>query len=129
LKITCLDFEIIISIQLYVDGSCLDEPGDVTEAFAQHFYTTYIPIPPPLSPISVFYCDSLPLIPVSDFDIRKAVKSLGPTRSVRLGDVPGFIAKGCSTILLPVFNRLKTKRMFYIWTQCVPRCKHSPLRL
>jgi hypothetical protein len=26
-------------------------------------------------------------------------------------------------------NPLKTKRMFYIRTQCVPRCKHSPLRL
>jgi hypothetical protein len=27
------------------------------------------------------------------------------------------------------FNPLKTKRMFYIRTQCVPRCKHSLLRL
>jgi hypothetical protein len=24
---------------------------------------------------------------------------------------------------------LKTNRMFYIRTQCLPRCKHSPLRL
>jgi hypothetical protein len=28
------------------------------------------------------------------------------------------------------FNPLKTKRnLFYIRTQCVPRCKHSPSRL
>jgi hypothetical protein len=26
-------------------------------------------------------------------------------------------------------NPLKTKRIFYIRAQCVPRCKHSPLRL
>jgi hypothetical protein len=28
-----------------------------------------------------------------------------------------------------MFNPLKMKRMFYIRPQCVPRCKHSPLRL
>jgi PI-3-kinase-related kinase SMG-1 len=28
-----------------------------------------------------------------------------------------------------VINPLKTKRMFYIRTQCVPHCKHAPLRL
>jgi hypothetical protein len=26
------------------------------------------------------------------------------------------------------FKPLKTKRNFFIRTQCVPRCKHSPLR-
>jgi uncharacterized membrane protein len=28
-----------------------------------------------------------------------------------------------------IFNPLKTKRMFYARTRCVPRCKHSPLQL
>jgi hypothetical protein len=28
-----------------------------------------------------------------------------------------------------IINPLKTKRRFYIRTQCVPRCEHSPLRL
>jgi hypothetical protein len=31
--------------------------------------------------------------------------------------------------LFSFLNPLKTKRMCFIRTQCVPRCKHSPLRL
>jgi hypothetical protein len=28
-------------IQLHVDGTCTDDPGDVAEAFPKHFHTTY----------------------------------------------------------------------------------------
>ena len=28
-------------IQLHLDGTCIDDPGNVAEAFAKHFYTTY----------------------------------------------------------------------------------------
>jgi hypothetical protein len=33
------------------------------------------------------------------------------------------------TVWWLALNLLKTKCIFYIRTQCVPRCKHSPLRL
>jgi hypothetical protein len=47
------------------------------------------------------------------------------TRTVRCPTEP--ITNIFTCILM--FNPLKTKHMFYIRIQCVPRCKHSPLRL
>jgi hypothetical protein len=36
---------------------------------------------------------------------------------------------GCYISWCGMINPLKMKHMFYIRIQCVPRCKHSPLRL
>jgi hypothetical protein len=42
----------------------------------------------------------------------------------------GLLVSTISQISHTHFNPLKTERnLFYIRTQCVPRCKHSPLRL
>jgi hypothetical protein len=41
-------------IQLHVDRTCIDDPGEFAEAFAKHFCTACSHILPPLTPISVF---------------------------------------------------------------------------
>jgi hypothetical protein len=51
----------------------------------------------------------LPLVPVGDFDIQKAVKRLRQTKSLGL-DISGFIIKACSTILVPVFKNLSVSQ-------------------
>lgn len=53
-------------IELHTDGNCIGEPGDVAEAVAKHFYTTYSYSSPPLSFLPVFCSDFLPLVSVSD---------------------------------------------------------------
>lgn len=95
-------------IQLHVDGMCVGDTGDV----AEHSYTTFHNIPPPLNPISVICSDSLPLLPTNDRDIQKAIKRQRPTKHVRLVDIPGFIIKGCSTILVPVLKYIFNPSVF-----------------
>jgi hypothetical protein len=94
------------SIQLRVDGTCIDDSGDVVEAFAKHFYTSYNHISPPLSIITAFCSDFISLVPISVLDIPKAVKRLRPTKFVGLDNIPDFIIKGCSDILVPVLKYL-----------------------
>ena len=91
-------------IQLHVDGTCSDDPGDVAEAFAKHFYATYSHTSPPPSSVTVSCSDFLPLVSVSKYDIHKAIKRLTPKKSAGLDDIPGFTIKGCSTILMPILK-------------------------
>jgi hypothetical protein len=46
-------------IQLHVGGICLDDPGDVAEAFAKHFYSTHTHTLSPPRPIRVSCSDFL----------------------------------------------------------------------
>ena len=62
-------------IQLNFDRTCVDDPGDVAEAFATNFYTTHSHTSPPLSSIPVFCSHFLPLVHISDFDIQPAVQN------------------------------------------------------
>lgn len=100
-----------------MDGTCTDDPGDVAEAFVKNFYITRSHTSPPLSSIQVFCSHFLPLVPVSDFDIQKAVERLRPTKSVAPDDIPRFIIKGHSTILVPVLE--------HIFSLCVSQ-QHLP---
>jgi hypothetical protein len=61
-------------IQLHVDGTCLDDPGHVAEAFAKHFYTTCSHTSPQPSPVTVSYSDFLLLVSVSEYDSQKQLK-------------------------------------------------------
>jgi hypothetical protein len=101
----CLNFERVInptSIQVHVDGPCVDDAGDVAEAFAKHFYTTYSRISPPFNPMSLFCSASLPIVSRH----QNAVKRLRPTKSVAHDDNPGFLIKGCSAMLVPVLKHI-----------------------
>jgi hypothetical protein len=63
-------------IQLHVDGTCNDDPGDVAETLLKHFHITYTYsyTSPLLSSIPVYCSDFLSLVPSSDFDIPKLLK-------------------------------------------------------
>jgi capsular polysaccharide biosynthesis protein len=80
-------------IQLHVDGTCIDDPDDVAEDFAKHFYTSYSRISPPLSSILAYCSDFLPLAPIRVLDIQKAVKRLVTTKS--LGPPKGCKVNAC----------------------------------
>jgi hypothetical protein len=79
-------------------------PVIIADAFAKHFYTSCSRISPPLSSISAYCSDFLPSAPISGLDNQKAFKRLRPTKSVGLDDIPGFITKGYSDILVPVLT-------------------------
>jgi hypothetical protein len=72
----------------------------------------------------LFFSDFIPLFLISDRDIQKSIKRLRPTKSVGLGDIPRFIIKGSSDILVPVlkyvFNLMLSEKHFPSqWNQSV----------
>jgi hypothetical protein len=94
------------------------------------------------------YCESIPY----ETCIKRKWWAVPASTQTRIR--PGYVTFGCTpTVVAPLFvnplqvklnpkyltlfilcfvtiiNPLKTKCMFYIRTRCVPRCKHSPLRL
>jgi hypothetical protein len=95
------------SIQLMIDGTHLVDHCEIANAFANHFHSTYN------SPSPVFFL-SLPssssgshsLSPTSDSDIFKSIARLKPSKSVGLDNIPGFVIKGCSDILVPVLKHI-----------------------
>jgi len=54
-----------------VKGTCIDDPGEVTEGFAKHIYTLCRQISAPLNSISVLCCYFLLLAPYYDHYIQK----------------------------------------------------------
>jgi hypothetical protein len=48
----------------------------------------------------------LSLAPISDADVCKAIERFTPYKSVGPDDIPGFIIKGCSAILVPVLRHI-----------------------
>jgi hypothetical protein len=93
-------------VQLHVDRAYSDDPGNVAETFAKHFYTIYSHILPPPSPISVSYSDFLPSVSISEYNIQNAVKRLRPKKSLGLDDIPSIIIKAHSTILMPILQNI-----------------------
>jgi hypothetical protein len=47
----------------------------------------------PLSPISILFSNSLPLVPINDPDIQRAFKTLRPTKPVALDYIPDFVIR------------------------------------
>jgi hypothetical protein len=93
-------------IQLHFDGTFTDNPGIIAEAFAKNFYITHSHTSTPLSSVPVFCSHFLPLVALSNFDIQPAVQRLRQTKSVSPDDIPRFIIKGRSTILMPVLRHI-----------------------
>lgn len=48
-----------------------------------------------------FSSATLPLRPIYTSDIFRAIKSLGPSKSVEFYDIPDFVFRGCSGIFVP----------------------------
>ena len=78
----------------------------ISATLLKQFYTTFHNIRPLLSPVLVICSDSLPLLPISDLDIQKAPppEKNRPSTCVGLLDMPGFIIKGSSTVLVSVLQ-------------------------
>jgi hypothetical protein len=71
--------------------------------FVQHLVTLHHP----LFPLWVF----LTLVNISDFNIKKSVKRLRQIQSVWRNDIPGFIIKECSVILMLVLKYIFNLRV------------------
>jgi hypothetical protein len=96
-------------IQLEVDGTHLAETYKVADAFAKHFQSVYNT---PCTEIFPFLSQSsnfLSFTPISELDIRKALRRLRPSKSVGLDDIPSFVirrVKGYSEIFVPVLKHI-----------------------
>ena len=81
----------------------------VAEAFANHFKSVYDNTASkfPSNPITSFdvtSSDNLTLLPVTDADVRKAIRRLKPSKSVALDGIPHFITMGCTDIFVPLLK-------------------------
>jgi hypothetical protein len=85
------------SIQLEVDGKPLMEPYSFANEFSKHFQSVYAynNPRPVVFPILLSSPEFLSLLSVSDSDIFKAIKRLGQSKSVEVGDIPDFIIVTC----------------------------------
>jgi hypothetical protein len=110
------------SIQLEVDGNNLNKPNDVADKLSKHFQSVYSSPCPNVLPTLLSSFEFLPLSPVSDSDVIKAIKRLRASKSVGVDDVPGFIIKGCTDIFVPILKHifnLSLSRQFFptLWRQ------------
>jgi hypothetical protein len=94
------------SIQLEVNGKHLIQPNDVADEFSKHFQSVYNSPCPVVFPTLLSSSEFLTLAPVSDSDVIKTIKRLRPSKSVGLDDIPGFIIKGCTDILVPILKHI-----------------------
>jgi hypothetical protein len=97
------------------------EPYQDAETFANHFKSVYDNTASkfPSNPVTSFdvaSSDNLSLFPVTDADVRKAIRRLKPSESVGLDGIPGFIIKGCTDIfvllLKYIFNLSLSQQLF-----------------
>jgi hypothetical protein len=120
------------SIQLDFDGKHLIKPNDVTDEFSKHFdLVCNNPCPIVLQIISSS-SEFLPLAPVSDSDVIKAIQLVRPSKSVGVDDVPEFIIKGCTDIFVPIikhiFNLILSQQFFYYTMEASSNCSCSKKR-
>jgi hypothetical protein len=78
-----------------VDGTHLVEPYQGVEAFTNHFKSVYDNTAfkfssNPRTSFDVASSDNLPSFPVTDADVRKAIRRLKPSKSVGLDGIPFF---------------------------------------
>jgi hypothetical protein len=102
----------------------ITEPQCIFEAFADHFSTIFN------SPSSViilnnaqsFTSNFLNAPPISDSDVKKAIRHLSSLKSVGEDEIPSFIIEGCSESFAPllrhIFNTSLLKGKFpTLWKQ------------
>jgi hypothetical protein len=94
------------SIQLEVDGIHLVEPSEVADAFAKHFLSVYNILCPGVFSLPSRSSEFLPLAPIFELGICKALKRLRPSKAVGLDGIPSFVIKGCSEIFIPVLKHI-----------------------
>jgi hypothetical protein len=92
-----------------VDGTDVVKPYQAAEGLANRFKLVYNNTSSkfPCNPVTSFAAassDNLSLFPVTDADIRKAIKWLKPCKSVGFDGIPGFIIKGCIDIFVPLLK-------------------------
>jgi hypothetical protein len=104
-----------------VDGTHLVEPYQVAEALANHFKSVYdntaSKFPSnPINSLGVASSDNVSLFPVTDYDVRKAIRRLKPSKSIELDGIPAFIVKVCIDIFIPlleyIFNLSLSQQLF-----------------
>jgi hypothetical protein len=103
------------SILLDVEDKHLIEPCDVPDEFSKHLQSVHSnSCPVVLSTLAS--SKSLPLTSVNDSDLFKVIKRLRPSKFVRVDDIPGFITKGCTDILVTdlrhIFNLSLSQQNF-----------------
>ena len=76
----------------------------MAEGFAKHFQSVYNTFSPVGYYSGILSNDFFYLSPIPDLHILHAIKGLGPSQSVALYGIPGFIIKGCSTIFAPLLK-------------------------
>jgi hypothetical protein len=93
----------------------LAEPTAVADAFAKHFESVHNNCCSIDLPRLSHSSECLPLAPVSDADVCKAIKRLKPSKYD--DDILGFIIKGCPATFIPilrhVFNLTLTRQYFH----------------
>jgi hypothetical protein len=124
------------SIQLEVDGKHLIKPNDDAYEFSKHFQSVNDNPCPTVFPTLLSSSEFLILASVSDWDVTKAIKRLTPSKSVGVDDIPGFVIKDCTDIIVPIlkhiFNLSLSQHYFpNLWKQAtiVPVLKKAKIPL
>jgi hypothetical protein len=94
------------SIQVEVDHRDLVQPKAVADDFSKHFQSVYNTTALSTFPHSYNLMKFCPLHHIFDADVCKAIKKLKLSKSTGLGDIPGFIIKGCSVIFSPILRHI-----------------------
>jgi hypothetical protein len=93
-------------IQLKVDNKYVTDPILITDAFANHFASTFNANYQSFIPSDLIASDVLPTAPISVSEVSKAIKRLRPSRCVGLDGIPSFIIKGCSDVFIPLLTHI-----------------------
>jgi hypothetical protein len=108
-------------IQLKVDIRYVTDPELITNAFANHFKSTFNTNYQSIIPSDQVASGFLPTAPISAAEVSRAIKRLRPT-CVGLDGIPSFTIKGCSDVFTPlsthIFNLSVSSATFpSLWKQ------------
>jgi hypothetical protein len=104
--------------QLNIGQKVITEPQCIAEAFADYFSTIFNSPPSVVIPNNAQFLtsDFLNVPPISDSDVKKAIRHLSSSKSVGTDEIPTFIIKGCSEIFAPllrhIFNIVKVPTLW-----------------
>jgi hypothetical protein len=83
------------SLQVEADGKHLIETCDVADEFSKQLQPLSCILP---HPFVVFWISNL--VPLSELNTFKAIKSLRSYKFVGVHDIPGFIINGCILLII-----------------------------
>jgi hypothetical protein len=115
---------LMLSTHLKLGENIITQPQCIVEAFADNFPSIFNCPSSAVSPnyARFTFSDFLNVPPISDSDVKQAIRRLGPSKCVGPDEIPSFIIKGCSEIfaslLSHVFNISLLQRKFStVWKQ------------